>query len=78
MIFGKTLMNEYKKNGQKLSIQIERTFCPIQKMTGRDKNGRANSRTICQQNRIAFTNYIKVYQTPFICIDSTKTLHIYI
>ncbi len=28
---------------------------PHTKMAGRDKNGRTNSRTICQQNRIAFS-----------------------
>jgi hypothetical protein len=42
-------------NGQNGTIQIARTFCPIQKMAGHDKNGRTNSRTSCQQNRIAFS-----------------------
>jgi hypothetical protein len=31
-------------------------------MAGRDKNGRTNSRTICQQNRIAFSRLTDTLQ----------------
>jgi hypothetical protein len=44
---------------------------PHPKMAGRDKNGRINSRTNCQQNRIAFSPMLDI-SIPKIVVDATS------
>ena len=49
-----TILTKNKMNGIK-KIDSFTKILPHTKMAGRDKNDRTNSRTICQQNRIAFS-----------------------
>ncbi len=47
-------------NGQKWYHSNCKNILPHTKMAGRDKNDRTNGRTICQQNRIAFSPYVTI------------------
>jgi hypothetical protein len=49
------ILTKNKMNGiKKIDSNCENVL-PHTKMAGRDKNDRTNSRTFCQQNRIAFS-----------------------
>ena len=57
-------------NGQKwYHSNYCKNVLPHTKTAGHDKNDRTNSRTICQQNRIAFSKMEEWYLgvTPFTC-----------
>ena len=49
------ILTKNKMNGIKKIDSNCKNVLPHTKMAGRDKNDRTNSRTFCQQNRIAFS-----------------------
>lgn len=63
-------------NGQKWCHSNCENVLPHTKMAGRDKNDRTNSRTFCQQNRIAFSPVQLVEPTKI--IEEIMHLELYI